>query len=61
MIEIVLFDIDDTLVDHSGAEGKAVQGIGRSFFPNVDPGSFEAVWLGKTKANWELFRKGLSD
>ena len=58
MIETVLFDIDDTLVNHSGAEKQAIQNLRRSFFPLIEPDSFEAVWLERTKANWELFRKG---
>lgn len=58
MIEVILFDIDDTLVNHSDAERKAVQDIRRLFFPAIDPNAFETVWLGKTKANWELFRRG---
>lgn len=58
MIETVFFDIDDTLVNHSGAERKAVQGIRQSFFPHIDPLSFEATWLEKTRVNWELYRKG---
>lgn len=58
MVEIVFFDIDDTLVNHSDAERKAILHMGQSFFPNVDPHFFETTWLEMTGINWELFRRG---
>jgi putative hydrolase of the HAD superfamily len=52
---VVFFDLDDTLVDHKGAERKALLAIKKKYFSTVEDAEFEKIWLEKTTHNWQLF------
>jgi putative hydrolase of the HAD superfamily len=58
MIKIILFDLDDTLIDHKGAEQKALLLIYNRYFRAITSAEkFKDAWLKITKKNWELFEK----
>lgn len=54
----IFFDIDNTLLDHSGAEKKGVQKIRNIHFTTTDSALFEQKWKEKAKTNWKLFEEG---
>lgn len=54
-IHTVFFDIDDTLIDHTGAELKALLAIKEKYFPNISGEKFQTIWVEKSKINWQLF------
>ena len=51
----VFFDLDDTLIDHKGAERKALFSIKEKYFSSIADGEFEKIWVEKTQKNWRLF------
>lgn len=55
MIKIILFDIDNTLLDHSGAQSHALSRIQKQYFNEIDREEFQTVWLASTKNNWDLY------
>lgn len=58
MIKIILFDIDNTLIDHTKAEKKAIKWIYDEYFKQTI--SFKAdrkIWLEMTQKNWKLFEQ----
>jgi putative hydrolase of the HAD superfamily len=56
-IKIIFFDIDNTLLDHKGAELKALYKVREKYFPNTSEEEFENVWIFETKKNWKLFEE----
>jgi len=54
-ISTIFFDLDDTLIDHKGAERTALFLIKDKYFPKADKTKFEKVWLEMTKKNWQQF------
>lgn len=56
-IKTIFFDIDNTLLDHKGAEQKALFKIREKYFPDVSENEFETVWITETKKNWKLFEE----
>ncbi len=58
MIKIILFDIDNTLIDHTAAEKKAISWIHSKYFKQITSlTDFSNTWLEKTKKNWKLFEQ----
>ncbi len=58
MIKIILFDIDNTLIDHTAAENKAISWIHDEYFKqSISLIDFHNMWLEKTKKNWRLFEQ----
>lgn len=58
MTETILFDIDNTLIDHSSAELTAIESIRNDFFPNIPRDEFIKVWNQVTQDNWLKFERG---
>jgi|GEM_PF-6793605 len=58
MKKFAFFDIDDTLVDYTGAKNKSWQHMGKKFFPHIPQETFGKIWNEKTKENWKLFADG---
>ncbi len=56
-IKTIFFDIDNTLLNHKGAEQKALLSIQSQYFPDVDQKEFEEIWIKETKKNWKLFEE----
>lgn len=54
----IFFDIDGTLVDHRGAQNKAIEQIGKKYLSNIYNEKFQKNWLKFTKKNWLLFEQG---
>jgi FMN phosphatase YigB (HAD superfamily) len=58
MIKIILFDIDNTLIDHTSAEKKAILEIHDKYFKEqISQDHFKKLWMEKTKKNWKLFEE----
>ncbi len=57
-ITTIFFDIDGTLVDHKGAQNKAIEQIGKKYLSNISNEKFRKNWLEFTKKNWLLFEQG---
>lgn len=55
MKKIVFFDIDDTLIDHTGAQNRSLLTIRKSYFPNIAQTDFDSIWAEKTRKFWKLF------
>ncbi len=56
-ISTIFFDIDNTLLNHTGAEQKALLAIKAKYFPRINVSVFEKTWNEKTKKNWLLYEK----
>ena len=54
----IFFDIDGTLVDHKGAQNKAVEQIRKKYFPHISNEQFLKNWIKFTKFFWLLYVKG---
>lgn len=60
-ISTIFFDIDNTILNHSGAEEKAVAMIKNKYFPKINIEDFQNVWKTASKKNWKRYEvKGLS-
>ena len=57
-ITTIFFDIDGTLIDHRGAQNKAIEQIRKKDLPNFSSEKFQINWLEFTKKNWLLFEQG---
>ncbi|PIU36770.1 hypothetical protein COS77_04385 [Candidatus Roizmanbacteria bacterium CG06_land_8_20_14_3_00_34_14] len=57
-ITTIFFDIDGTLIDHKGAQNKAIEQIRKKYLPNFSNEKFQKNWLQFTKKNWLLFEQG---
>lgn len=58
MIKTILFDIDNTLIDHTEAEKKAIKWIYDEYFKqNISSKAFQEIWLEMTRKNWKLFEQ----
>jgi putative hydrolase of the HAD superfamily len=57
-ITTIFFDIDGTLIDHKGAQNKAIEQIRKKYLPNFSNEKFQTNWLKFTKKNWLLFEQG---
>lgn len=57
MIKLVLFDIDNTLVNHTGAQNSAISWINRKFFKEISDNDFKEKWLKYSALNWRLYEK----
>lgn len=57
-ITTIFFDIDGTLIDHKGAQNKAIEQIRKKYLPNFSNEKFRKNWLEFTKKNWLLFEQG---
>jgi putative hydrolase of the HAD superfamily len=57
-ITTIFFDIDGTLIDHKGAQNKAVERIRKKYFFDIFSKKFQENWSKFTKKNWLLFEKG---
>jgi len=58
MIKIILFDIDNTLIDHIAAEKKAVSWIYDKYLKQTASfTNFRNTWIEKRKKNWKLFEQ----
>lgn len=60
-ITTIFFDIDGTLIDHKGAQNKAIKQIGKKYLSNISNKQFQKNWLKFTKKNWLLFEQGKLD
>ena len=56
MSKLYLFDLDDTIVNHSEAMGSALFAL-TSLLPKGSSG-YEDVWTEQTKKYWKLFEQG---
>ena len=56
-ISTIFFDLDDTLLDHSGAEAQAVLTLKDTHFPSVGIEKFRKIWSDNTKKNWQLYQE----
>lgn len=54
-IKVIFFDIDNTLLNHSGSENKALKSIYKKYFPRLDYKKFKSVWQKWSKENWKLY------
>lgn len=60
MLKIVLFDIDDTLLDHRNAELQGIAFMYETYFQNrVTQNHFQELWLEVTRKHWNAFKHGL--
>lgn len=57
-ITTIFFDIDNTLLNHTGAEIRGIAEVQRKYFPTIDPKKFEITWKEESKRFWEEFEKG---
>ena len=57
-ITTIFFDIDGTLIDHKGAQQKAIEQIRKKYLPDFSNERFQTNWLKFTKKNWLLFEQG---
>ena len=58
MIQIILFDVDNTLIDHTAAEKKAVSWIYDKYLKQTASfTNFRNTWIEKRKKNWKLFEQ----
>jgi len=53
--KVVFFDVDDTLIDHTGASRKSLLATRNLLLPNAPQKEFETVWKEETNKFWELF------
>ena len=61
-MKYILFDIDGTLVDHSGAEQRAILSIFKRYFPErpkSDAATFTSTWRSISETLMEQYLKGL--
>lgn len=56
-LQVVFFDIDNTLLNNTRAEKKAFQVIGLEYFPQIHQREFEKQWILATKKNWRLYER----
>ena len=58
---MIFFDLDDTLLDHRGAQDKAAlawrEALGPRFVPHSET-NFPEIWHSATLRNWKLFERG---
>lgn len=54
-INTVFFDIDDTLINHSGSEEKALMQMRKKYFREISSARFKQIWRTHAKKNWALF------
>lgn len=52
MYEIILFDLDDTLLDFAGSEKLGLKDIHQQFYSDVDQGAFERSYLEINTTLW---------
>lgn len=57
-ITTIFFDIDGTLINHKGAQNKAVEQIRKKYLFHISSKKFHENWSKFTKKNWLLFEKG---
>lgn len=55
MKKIIFFDIDDTLVKHTGAEKKSLLAVRKRYFPDVLQREFDLIWTENSRKFWKLF------
>lgn len=60
-ITTIFFDIDGTLVDHKGAQNKAVEQIRKKYFSHISGEQFLNNWIKFTNFFWLLYVKGKID
>jgi putative hydrolase of the HAD superfamily len=53
--KVVFFDVDDTLIDHTGASHKSLLSTRNLLLPNASQEEFETVWKEETNKFWKLF------
>lgn len=53
--KVVFFDVDDTLIDHTGASHKSLLATHNLLLPNAPQKEFETVWKEETSKFWKLF------
>jgi putative hydrolase of the HAD superfamily len=53
--KVVFFDIDDTLIDHTGASRKSLLATHKLLLPSAPQKEFETVWKEQTNKFWKLF------
>lgn len=58
MIKVVFFDIDNTLLDHSGAHRMAGLEMHKKYFPSVPKEKFLQIWSESTNKYWEAYEAG---
>lgn len=56
-IKTIFFDIDDTLLNHSGAKNKAAKDLRKKHYPNITLKKFSLIWSQFTKKNWLLYEQ----
>lgn len=54
-INTIFFDIDDTLLDHSGAKNKAVKDLRKKYYFHIPLEEFSPIWSQFSKKNWTFF------
>ena len=54
-IKVIFFDIDNTLLNHSGSENKALKSIYKKYFLHMSYKKFKSVWQKWSKENWTLY------
>ena len=57
-ITTIFFDIDGTLVDHKGAQKKAVERIRKKYFSHISSEQFLKTWIKFINFFWPLYIKG---
>ena len=53
--KVIFFDVDDTLIDHTGASTKSLLATRNLLLPNAPQKEFEAIWKEETSKFWKLF------
>ena len=53
--KVVFFDVDDTLIDHTGASRKSLLTTRKLLLPKAPQKEFETVWKEETNKFWKLF------
>ena len=56
-ISVIFFDIDNTLLNHTGAETRGIQHMQEKYFPLEDSQTFKSIWDKQTKLFWQKFER----
>jgi putative hydrolase of the HAD superfamily len=57
-ITTIFFDIDNTLINHSDAQLKAIEIVRNKYFPEIPKQKFEKEWLEIQQQMWERYARG---